>query len=134
MKSNTKQAVEERREARVGSLDAELERLVERLRARPEVIRVVLFGSLATGHAGTRSDLDLAVVARSRADFPTRHQEYYRYLRPEVPLDLFVYTPDEWQQMLASSRLVQRIAHEGRILYEADAAGTGERVEAVAGA
>ena len=62
MKSNSKQAVEARREARVGALKAELERLVELLRARPEVIRVVLFGSLAAGHVGARSDLDLAVV------------------------------------------------------------------------
>ena len=51
-----------------------------------------------------------------------------------MPLDLFVYTPDQWQQMRASSQLVQRMAREGRILYEADGAGTEDRVEAVAGA
>ena len=132
MKSNTKQAVEERREARRGALNAELERLVELLRARPEVIRVVLFGSLAAGHVAARSDLDLAVVAHSGDDFAARYQEYYCYLRPEVPLDLFVYTPDEWQQMRTSSRLVQRIARDGRILYAANAAGTEDRVETTA--
>ena len=132
MKSNTRQAVEERREARLGALNAELDRLVDLLRARPEVIRVVLFGSLAAGRVGARSDLDLAVVARSREDFLARYQEYYCYLQPEVPLDLFVYTPDEWQDMLGRSRLVQRMAREGRILYETEVAGAEDRFETVA--
>ena len=39
------------------------------------------------GHVGARSDLDLAVGARSSEDFPTGYQEYYCHLRPEVPLD-----------------------------------------------
>ena len=132
MKSNTKQAVEARQEARKDALNAELERLVELLRARPEVMRVALFGSLAAGNVGARSDLDLAVVARSSVDFPTSYEEYYCYLRPEVPLDLLVYTPHEWQHMLASSRLVQRIARDGGILYEAKAAGKEDGVETTA--
>ncbi|MFA6107811.1 MAG: nucleotidyltransferase domain-containing protein [Candidatus Latescibacterota bacterium] len=99
-------------------METELARLRDLLAARPEVRRVILFGSLAAGRPGETSDLDLAVVAESDLPFLDRYAEYVCYLKPRVSLDLLVYTPDEWRELVADSRLVRRIAGEGRVLYE----------------
>jgi len=50
-------------------LAAGIERLVERLSRRPEVEKVILFGSRARGTNGDRSDVDLAVIAPSASAY-----------------------------------------------------------------
>jgi predicted nucleotidyltransferase len=84
----------DRAEAR-RQVQAAAERLVQ---ARPEVVAVYLFGSLATGKAVPRSDADLLLVLR---ESPLRHSfrralEYSPYFdEVEMPVDLFCYTLEE---------------------------------------
>ena len=83
----------------------------------PEVERAVLFGSLQRGDAVPGSDADvLAVVAATGLPFPERAAAY----RPEgvgVPVDLFVYTRAELEDMVAvGNLLVSRALAEGRDL------------------
>ena len=78
-----------------------LERLREvarrELGARPEVREVVLIGSLARGDWSARSDADLVVIV-DRSDEPAvafRAPDYLPRTSVGVPVDVFVYTPDE---------------------------------------
>ena len=122
MHGNDQASVSARRAAHEKLLRAELERVVELLRKHPGVCRVVLFGSLSRGQSHSRSDLDLVVIQETRKPFMDRLDEIYRLLLPRVPADFLVYTPDEWAVLSKTRRFVNRIAHEGKVLYAAVAA------------
>jgi predicted nucleotidyltransferase len=79
-------------------------------RVRPEIERVLLFGSLATGSAVPGSDADLLIVLR-RADRP--FLERIPHYTPEncpIGVDVFPYTRDEIERMLASGNSFLRAA------------------------
>lgn len=91
---------------------------MEALQARyPEIERAVLFGSLQRGDAVPGSDADVLLVLRvTDVPFSGRAAVY----RPEgvgIPVDLFVYTRTELDDMLAAgNRFISRALAEGRDL------------------
>ncbi len=99
------------------------QRLVEVL-AQPDVERIILFGSRARGEADRYSDLDLVIVRRTSARFFARLEEVYHRLADAalglgVDVDILVYTPEEYQRMLAEGNpFVTMVHQEGRVLYE----------------
>ena len=83
----------------------------------PEIERAMLFGSLQRGDAVPGSDADvLLVLGATGVPFSERAAVY----RPEgvgVPVDLFVYTRAELDDMLAGgNRFISRALAEGRDL------------------
>jgi len=84
---------------------------------RPE--RIVVFGSQARGDAGPDSDVDIMVVL----DFDGTLGERSRRVRPALrgiglPMDLFVYTPDEYLRVRRLFSSVASIAErEGVVLH-----------------
>ncbi len=116
---STRSSVAARRQAWRDRLQVELGRMVEIIRGQPGVRRIVLFGSMATGSARNRSDLDIVVIQSTSKRFMDRLDEFYRLLVPTVETDILVYTPEEWSSLLRTRRFVQRIASEGKVLYEA---------------
>ncbi len=109
----------EAKAARRAALETELERLVALLAAMPDIEKVVLFGSLAAGQLGRASDIDLIVVRRTTKRFLDRIGELIDDLRPQVGVDLLVYTPEEFRTLSAERPFIQRAVAEGRILHEA---------------
>ncbi|MBI2912315.1 MAG: nucleotidyltransferase domain-containing protein [Chloroflexi bacterium] len=86
---------------------------------RPEVVRVVLFGSVARGDAVPGSDADfLVIISRSDKDFLDRMSDY----RPDhfpVGVDVFPYTEHELQQMIREGNFfLRRALREGITLFE----------------
>jgi predicted nucleotidyltransferase len=66
---------------------------------KPELRRAGYFGSYARGDWGVGSDLDLIVIVEeSQLDFFHRSIEWDTSGIP-VPVDLLVYTEDEWHGM-----------------------------------
>ena len=115
---NTKEAVEMRAAVWRRRVQAELERILARLKEHPNVLRVILFGSLARGECRRGSDLDLVIVQRTDKRFLDRLDEFYRLLAPTVETDILVYTPSEWDELRRDRAFVRRIAGEGVVLYE----------------
>lgn len=98
----------------------DLKKAVARLaEARPEVQRVILFGSLARGDAVPGSDADILVVLiESDKDFLHRISDY---MPSDVPIsvDVFPYTEDELERMLNDgNQFVKRALSEGVLLFE----------------
>lgn len=60
------------RQVYIAALERSLDGLVAQLAAMPEVERVILFGSYATGRRDLFTDLDLLVVMRSSLNFISR--------------------------------------------------------------
>lgn len=100
---------------RRGELTAELERLAARLRELG-ASEVWLFGSLARGAVHEGSDLDLLVVMDTPLPFVERLAHVYRELGPKVAADLFIYTPQEMEDLKETNPLVRAALREGRRL------------------
>jgi len=93
------------------------------LNSPPKPLRVILFGSYARGAPHGESDIDLVVVLnkegksdsyrsllRNRVEINRRLRE----LKRKHPVDILVYTKDEWEALKASkTSFVQRVEAEG---------------------
>lgn len=72
--------------------------LIRKLQAQG-VEAAYLFGSCADGTAGAWSDIDLVIVAESSRPFLERPRDFADLFELGVPLDILVYTPDEFAAM-----------------------------------
>ena len=82
-------------------------------------IRIMLFGSAARGEADSWSDLDLVVIKDTASPFLQRYREIAPFLHNTTPIDLFIYTPGEFERMKASHNpFIERVLKEGKVIYE----------------
>lgn len=95
----TRQILEKSRPA-ISVRDFDRDTLVEMFRQRlflhPEVEAAFLFGSSVSGEASFWSDCDLVVVARTKVPFIKRPGLFADLFELGLPLDLLVYTPEEF--------------------------------------
>ena len=91
----------------------ELRAWADELKKRPEVERVGLFGSYATGTYGPRSDADLLILLRTSAEtFRDRIPDFLPS-HLSVPCDVFPYTRGEVESLQRDgSRWIQHILEE----------------------
>jgi predicted nucleotidyltransferase len=99
-------------------LEEELKRYVATLVEKIDPQRIILFGSLAFGRAHLWSDIDLVVVADTDRPFLDRTKELLLLLRPQVGLDLLVYTPAEFAALSREPSFFQQEILQGKVLYE----------------
>lgn len=105
--------------SRRDQLEAELNRYVRVLRERYAPERILLFGSMASGNIGPWSDIDLVIVKETSRRFLDRTRDVMELLRPEVGVDILVYTPEEFEQLKRDRRFVRdEIVEKGKVLYQ----------------
>ena len=68
-------------------------------RTRKEVLAVGYFGSMARGEWGVGSDLDLVLIVESSPQPFLRRSAGWDTTALPVPVDLLVYTPEEWRKL-----------------------------------
>lgn len=101
----------------LGNLDELKRRLAPRLR---RARKVVAFGSVARGEPDQWSDLDLLIVADTARPFFERFKDFAGIYSVWPRLDLLVYTPEEFERMVAEENpLVLRALSEGVVLHGA---------------
>lgn len=107
-------------EQRKACLERELTRITGLLVREYRPIRIVLFGSLAQDAVHEWSDLDLAIVKETDKRFIDRIGEVLELTQPTVGLEVVVYTPQEFDRMVAEGNyfVVDEILGKGKILYE----------------
>lgn len=110
-------AVQDRRDDHARALERGLDEAVAQLQAMPEVRKVVLFGSYATGRRDLLTDLDLIVVMDSALDFVERCADLAQRLHIGVAVDLLAYTPQEMVQM-EGRPFMRRAMETARVLHE----------------
>ena len=103
------------------AVDADVRRLVEEIVAEADPLRIILFGSRATGAARPDSDIDLLVVMPDGTPCRQAMVEIgSRLSRPGVGIDLLVATPATLSEHAANPGLIYRqILRTGRELYVA---------------
>ena len=86
---------------------------------RPEC--VILFGSYAYGTATEDSDVDLLIVLPFEGKAAHKALEIIRKVKPRIPLDLLVRTPEQVKGRIANNDWFMReVFEKGRRLYESD--------------
>ncbi len=82
--------------------------------------RVVLFGSYAYGEPDESSDVDLLIVLPFAGKSFSKALEIMRHIKPRIPVDIVVRTPQVMRQRLAMNDFFLReIDEKGEVLYEA---------------
>lgn len=100
-------------------LKQELERFLVLLGKRPDVDRVIVFGSYVTGDIHAWSDLDLVIIQQTDSPFLHRLHQMRDLLRPIVGTDLIVYTPKEFQSLIYERAFIRdEIVNKGKVVYE----------------
>jgi uncharacterized protein len=97
--------------------------IVTKLCLNKDVHRIILFGSYARGNPVEESDVDIVVILSKKGFFRTysemlenrmRMSRPLLKLRETIPIDLLVYTADEWETMENSrSDFVRNVQKEG---------------------
>ena len=79
------------------------------------VEQAYIFGSYANGSEDEYSDLDILIVKKTDKDFFYRFQEVSALYELGVPLDLLIYTPEEFTEMKeAHNPLICNILKNGK--------------------
>ena len=86
-------------------------------------IKVILFGSYATGNAQDDSDVDLLVVERGLRNTRAEMVRLRNLVRPlRIPVDIIVVSEDEFSDWAhLTGTVLHWAATEGRVMHEATA-------------
>lgn len=90
-------------------------RVVATIAAEIRPQQIYLFGSRATGQAGPESDVDVLLVHAGRESPREVQLKTHRlFPRPEVALDVFVMTPEEFEsQKRVANTLAREVSETG---------------------
>ena len=97
-----------------------LNNIRKRLVSNLDVVKIVLFGSYASGKPTVDSDLDLLVIINTKEKGIKRYAMVSELLEPrKVPMDILVKTPEEIRKRLKMlCPFTANILKTGRVLYE----------------
>lgn len=106
-------------EERQNALESELSRIIDIIVREYMPEKVVLFGSLAEGKPHEWSDIDLLIIKETPLRPIDRCLELFRIIKPKVGIDLFIYTPTEYDSLIREKySFLNDILKGGKILYE----------------
>lgn len=72
--------------------------MIEKVEERIDLIAFIVFGSRAKGNALPYSDYDIVIIGDFEEKYLNR-SKWIVHLAPEVPIDLFCYTPTEFENL-----------------------------------
>ncbi|NTW34257.1 MAG: nucleotidyltransferase domain-containing protein [Bacteroidetes bacterium] len=82
--------------------------------------KIIVFGSFATDNANENSDLDLLIIKKTSDPFYHRLRQVRKLFNKQLlPLDLFVYSPEEFEENKNKMNHIANIAmKQGVVAYE----------------
>jgi uncharacterized protein len=102
----------------VKTIEEKLESVIAGLRLY-DADKAILFGSAARGDADAYSDIDLIVIKQTDKRFLDRLADVIEAIQPHFSIDVLVYTPEEFDRMLAEENpLLTQAVREGKVIYE----------------
>ena len=79
--------------------------------------QIILFGSYASGQQKKDSDLDLVIIKDTDLPFLERQKQVYMLLRTLTPVDIFVFTPEEFERGKHNNLFLKEAAKTGKVVY-----------------
>ena len=101
------------------SLQEELGRIVKVIETEYAPEKIVLFGSLAQDQVHEWSDIDLLIIKSTNKRPIERTMELVGLIKPKVGIDLFIYTPEEYDLLLTERySFIMNVIKTGKTVYE----------------
>ena len=92
---------------------------------KPE--KVILFGSFAKEEIHEWSDIDMLIIKDTTLRPIERCVELSRLVKPKVGIDFFIYTPDEYKNLVSEKySFLINIIKKGKVVYEKRSRRMGE--------
>jgi uncharacterized protein len=114
-------------EEREKLLNDELRRIVEVIKREYDPEKIILFGSMAIKNVREWSDIDLLIIKKTSKRLIERTLEVGRLVQPKVGIDLFIYTPEEYEFLLGErSSFILSVLKTGETVYEKRDRGMAE--------
>ena len=101
------------------NFNQEVKRITRQIVEKYKPEKIILFGSAARGEFGPDSDADFLVIKRETPHYGAeRIRELSRLIDRNIPLDLIVYRPEEFEERLnMGDPFLKAVIKEGKILY-----------------
>ena len=99
--------------------EKEIENITAQIIARYKPEKIILFGSAARGKFSLDSDVDFLIIKKDTPLYGAdRIRELSKILERNIPLDLLIYRPEEFQKRLEmGDPFLKVIIKEGKVLY-----------------
>ena len=79
--------------------------------------KIILFGSYAYGKPNENSDVDLVVIKKTDEPFHDRQKKARFFLNTSTPVDIFIFTPEEFETAKKNTILISEAWKKGKIIY-----------------
>lgn len=100
-------------------MDQGVQQIINELVKNYQPEKVILFGSRVAGKTHKDSDVDLVVIKQTNKNFYDRIEEASGSVDHILPIDIIVYTPEEFKKMSRESWFVKKeIIAKGRVVYD----------------
>jgi len=103
---------------RLNILTIELNRIIKNIVEKYSPLKIILFGSVATGNVEEWSDIDLIVIKDTSKTFYERLEEIVEIAEPNVGADIIVYTPEEEDHMKNDLFYKEEIMKKGKVIFD----------------
>jgi len=97
----------------------EIESVTEQIIKEYKPDKIILFGSAARGKLEGDSDADFLIIKKETPYYGAdRIRELSRLIKRNIPIDLLVYRPEEFEKRLKmGDPFLKAILKEGKVLY-----------------
>ncbi len=104
---------------RKSALETEFKRILDIIIGKYKPEKVILFGSFAEDDIHEWSDIDMVIIKETTLRPIDRCVELSRLVEPKVGIDFFIYTPDEYKNLLSEKyTFLINIIKKGKVVYE----------------
>lgn len=98
--------------------DQNVKQIINELVQNYKPKKVILFGSRVAGKTHEDSDVDLVVIKQTNKNFYDRIEEASGSVDHVLPIDIIVYTPEEFKQMSKGSWFIKNeVINKGKVIY-----------------
>lgn len=102
----------------INQIQAQIDSITSQLIQKYKPVKIILFGSGASGQMGPDSDLDFLIVKDDKKPRHDRMVEVYRLVDKDIAADFLVYTPQELAaRVKMGDPFVKSVLSEGKVLY-----------------
>jgi predicted nucleotidyltransferase len=97
----------------------EIESITKQIIEKYKPEKIILFGSAARGRLTRDSDVDFLIIKKQTPLYGVdRTRELSRMIERDIPVDLLVYRPEEFEKRLAmGDPFLKAILKEGKVVY-----------------
>jgi predicted nucleotidyltransferase len=99
--------------------EKEIKNITKQIIDKYKPVKIILFGSAVHGKLTRDSDVDFLIIKKETPLYGVdRMRELSRMIERDIPVDLLVYRPEEFEKRLAmGDPFLKSIIKEGKVLY-----------------